>query len=454
MILVREGIPVLATLMLVASGITFWVSGDGRAFTAAIVFSAILASWGLRGFLERNARARVVAREREARQAAEAATEAKSQFVASLSHEIRTPMTGVVGMAAALDATELSPSQAGMVATLRASGESMVHLLNAVLDFSRIEAGHMVIDPAPFDLRELLERLHALNAAGAADKGIGFVIDDSAIGDGRVMGDAERVRQVLQNLITNAIKFTAKGTVSLTAARSDDDVTTIFKVSDTGIGMTPATAARVFEPYEQGTDGIAQRFGGTGLGLTISRELINLMGGSIALETAAGKGSTFTVSLPLPRDETQAAQAPRSAPASLNAAGRRILIADDSLTNVRVMMALLRRTGAEITAVTSGPDAIAAHAERDFDLLLLDINMPGMSGIQALRTIRKQESANLRSRVPAIAFTGFAFDHEVQQIMIEDFDAHLAKPVDVEQFFILLERFLPKPVAVETIQVS
>ncbi len=409
------------------------VAGPGW-LTASAYVVGFLAAWRLQSHFTQSVRVR--AREREATAAALAA--AKTRFVTDLSHEIRTPMNGVIGMAAALESSDLSSNQASMVATLRASGESMMHLVNQVLDLSRIEAGYFEAQSAPFSLGDLLDQLRALNAPAASTKGIELEIGPVPVAEASRIGDRERIRQVLQNLISNAIKFTEDGTVRVTVALAPGAPDVAFSVADTGIGMEADAVQRIFRPYEQAESDTARRFGGTGLGLAISRQIAERLGGELAAESVPGEGSVFTLRVPLPAEEKAAPGPEGSAGQRLRAVGRRVLIADDNVTNVRVLMALMRRTGAEITAVDNGEDAVAAHAAGSFDAVLMDISMPGMDGITALKKMRQAEAADTRPRTPVIAFTGLAFEHEVREIMAEDFDAHLSKPVDVEHFYEVL----------------
>jgi signal transduction histidine kinase/CheY-like chemotaxis protein len=370
---------------------------------------------------------------RVAKEAAEAANHMKSQFLANMSHEIRTPLNGVLGMAQALEMEEaLTPLQRERVGAIRDSGSALLQILNDVLDISKIEAGKLELSHGAFDLEGLVKRTVATFADSAAGKGLtltGTVSDRAA---GGWMGDAERLRQVLGNLVSNAVKFTDKGSVSLTVERTLDGLA--FAVRDTGIGMAPEAAPLLFNKFSQVDDSNERRFGGTGLGLAICRELIEMMGGTIEVETAPGEGSTFRVRAPAERAAEVVASAPvaqRAAAEDLSDRPVRILAAEDNLTNQRVLQALLAPLGVELVMVGDGREAVEAWRAQDFDLILMDIQMPGMGGVAASLAIRAEESQAGRGPIPIVALSANAMSHQVEEYMEAGMTGYVAKPIDI-----------------------
>ena len=366
---------------------------------------------------------------------AEEMSRAKSTFLANMSHEIRTPLNGVLGMAEVLANSVSEPAQRRMIDTIRKSGETLLTVLNGILDMSKIEAGKMVLESTAFLPADLIRQVEAIYAVAAEEKGIAFEVLISAGSDKPRLGDPHRLMQILNNLLNNAIKFTEAGSVKLKlSCRSGSPV--MIEVSDTGVGMEPSQLSRVFESFEQADGSMTRRFGGTGLGLSIARQLATLMGGDISAESTPGHGSRFRVTLPLPETALQQ-------PASMSAvavAGRedalvgvRILGADDNATNRMVLAEMLAKTGAVLTQVENGQEAVATWTaalakSEPFALLLLDITMPVLDGISALAEIRSLESAHGLPAVPAIAITAHAMPHQVADYIIGGFDTHLAKP--------------------------
>jgi len=357
-------------------------------------------------------------------QAAQAANQAKSSFLAMMSHELRTPMNGVLGMAHALELTDLSPRQRDYVQTLLRSGGGLMTILNDVLDLAKIEAGRFDIEARPFEPREQLAKVIELWGPAAAEKGLRL---DCEVGEGVpdwVLGDGARVRQILLNLISNAVKFTAAGEVRLTVSAVGDGRLE-FRVSDTGPGMDAETQARLFHGFTQADSSIARRFGGTGLGLAISRELARLMDGDITLESRLGEGSRFTLSLPLPAAQiAPGASSPAKADRAQDA--MRVLVVDDNQTNQEVARALLQAVGVSVAVASGGSEALDALADGQFDMVFMDIHMPGMSGIEALAAIRSGAFA----AVPVIALTADAMAGERERLLALGFDGYLSKPID------------------------
>ncbi len=340
-----------------------------------------------------------------------------------VSHEIRTPMNGILGMARLLLDEPLLPGQRDRLDTLTASAEALLVLLDDILDLSRLEAGRVEYQAAPFHLRSVVASLMALMAGRADGKDLQVTADlDPGVPDW-VRGDAGRLRQILINLVGNAVKFTAAGRVSLHVAAAGDGL--VFTVADTGIGIDPAAQARLFEPFFQADSSVSRRFGGTGLGLAICKRLVEAQGGEIGVDSEPGKGSRFHVRLPYP---------PAAAPAAVPAAERpplpplSILLAEDNPVNRKVAIALLSRWGHRVETAEDGRAAVAAAARGGFDVVLMDMRMPDMDGLAATAAIRRLDPS--RADVPIIALTANAMDGDAERCRAAGMDAHVAKPID------------------------
>ena len=385
----------------------------------------------------------------QAKDDAEAATRAKSAFLATMSHEIRTPLNGVLGMAQAMSAAPLAPEQRERLDVIRQSGETLLAVLNDVLDLSKIEAGRLELEEAEFDIGGVALGAHAAFSAVAAQKGVAFDLTVTRAAAGLYLGDATRVRQVLSNLISNALKFTEAGAVAVSVGRRRGALT--LTVRDTGIGMSVEQQAALFQKFAQADASTTRRFGGTGLGLAICRELVELMGGTIAATSAEGEGSTFVATLPLPRRERparKAAASPRRRRAEarpLDAAPLRVLAAEDNPVNQLVLKALLSHSGVEPVIVADGVDAVAAWEGGDWDVILMDVQMPRMDGPTAVRFIRERERTLGRRRTPIVALTANAMTHQVSEYLASGMDGFVAKPIEIDRLFEALQAALAPP---------
>jgi signal transduction histidine kinase len=371
--------------------------------------------------------------ERAARHAAEAANRAKSQFLAGMSHELRTPLNGVLGYAQLLAIEgDLSERQARGVDTIHQSGEHLLALIDDILDLARIESGHTALEPAPVDLPALLQSVVALVRVNADEKRLAFEFDAAADLPATVLADARRLRQVLLNLLGNAIKFTDGGTVGLRARaepKGPEQALLRLEVEDTGVGMHPEDLERIFEPFVQVGDA-RHRSGGTGLGLAITRALVNDMGGEVHVTSEFGRGTRFRVELPVPLVQPAAAAA-RKAPGVVRYRGpvRRVLVVDDVEVNRALMSDFLTNAGFEVAQASDGSELLPATRSFRPDLILLDSVMPSVGGIEATRLLR--QDAELGA-VPVIAVSASASAQHHADCLRAGVNVFLAKPVRLE----------------------
>jgi signal transduction histidine kinase len=378
--------------------------------------------------------------------AAQAASRAKSEFLANVSHEIRTPLNGVVGMAELLLTAELSAELRDSLDVIKTSAQTLRGLIDNILDLSKIEAGQLSLERLDFDLAETLDQMVRLLTPLARAKGIELQLEIAPGARGRLSGDAVRLRQILLNLVGNGIKFTAAGSVSLRvepAEAAGHAGAHRFTVQDTGIGIAPEIQARLFEPFTQGDSSIQRRYGGTGLGLAITRRLIELMGGEIDFASTPGEGSTFRFVLPFDRAAREpggpAPAAVLPTPQEALRARFRILLADDNEINRLVAARQLEVLGYRFEVVNDGLEAVNALAQEPFDAVLMDCRMPVMDGYEATRRLRLEAHG---SKLPIIAVTASALKEDVDRCLAAGMSDYLAKPFQLADLAAVLDRWL------------
>ncbi len=403
-----------------------------------------------------------------ARDAAEAANVLKSQFLANMSHEIRTPLNGVLAMAQVMELSALEPAQRERLSIIRNSGEALLTVLNDVLDLSKIEAGKMELEVADFDAASVARDVAAGCAAAAERKGLVLEIEVAPSAEGLRRGDALRFRQILANLTSNAVKFTAEGKVRLVVSGLGEAGAERLSVTvaDTGMGIALEKLPSLFDKFTQVDNSATRRFGGTGLGLAICRELATLMGGKIGVQSEVGVGSVFRLELPFERTADVAPLAAASPGGAhddevVDGEGEeraiRILAAEDNATNQRVLRAVLDTFGVDLTIVDDGRQAVEAWRTGDYDVVLMDIQMPEMDGVEASKAIRAAERETGRARTPIVALSANAMTHQVAEYLGAGMDAHVAKPIEIPKLQAALEAALsgvfaePTPAAVAAV---
>jgi len=383
----------------------------------------------------------------EARDAALASSRAKSQFLATVSHEIRTPLNGVLGMTNLLAETELTKEQEGYLKTIQSSGEILRRVIDDVLDFSRIEAGKLTITPLAVEVVSAIQDVVSLFEGRAQEKGIALGLDFGGLQSLLVYADPARVKQVIANLIANAVKFTETGGVQVVARLAKETKTAVLlriEVSDTGIGISPDRVEAIFEGFTQADNSMVRRFGGSGLGLTISKRLTDLMGGKIGVESLPGSGSKFWVELPLSR--ISAASAKKSAEhRNVSLQGVKILLAEDNDINIEVAKRQIELLGCVVDVAENGKRAVEMTIDGEYEIVLMDVQMPEMDGLEATRAIRAHE-ADSGKRIPIIALTATAFAEDKKACEEAGMDAFLSKPFkrdDLERLLKLWAKIEP-----------
>jgi CheY-like chemotaxis protein len=375
---------------------------------------------------------------------AEDANREKSEFLATMSHEIRTPLNGILGMAQALDADRPSAEQRPRLRVIRRCGETLLTILNDILDLAKVEAGQMTLEREEFDLEHAARGAVATFGPLAEAKGLRFAFSIAPDAMGVFRGDPVRLRQILYNLVSNALKFTDRGAIGVTVGCADGRI--VIEVADSGAGIPAGKLDEVFEKFVQADASRTRAAGGTGLGLAICRQLVELMGGTIGVTSRQGRGSVFTVSLPLERvgaPGVVTALPERAAPAGADETDPlRILAAEDNEVNQLVLSTLLSQANVELTVVENGLEAVRAWRSGEWDVILMDVQMPVMDGVAATREIRAAEGAAAARRTPIIAVTANAMADQCAEYEAAGMDLVVPKPIDIGRLFAAIESAL------------
>ena len=428
----------------------------------SVIIVVVFAHLALKAYTQREALRRMnrrlqeeIAERKLAEEMAQAANRAKSEFLANMSHEIRTPMTGVLGMIDLMRLTELSAQQNEQLEMARSSAASLLSLLNDILDLSKIEAGRLELSPVAFSIRRCVADAARVFDASVREKGLELVVQvDESVPD-VLVGDPLRLRQVLVNLVGNAVRFTDRGCVSVRVgleSQTGSEAVLHARVTDSGVGIPAEKHRLIFDPFRQADGSTARRYGGVGLGLTISARLVELMGGQIRVDSEPGKGSTFcfTVRVTHASEEakSQLARASRAttpAPELKGSGDRslRILLAEDTVVNQRLVAQLLKKDGHDIVVVANGRETVAAALGSEFDVLLMDIQMPIMDGFEATAIIRQAEQGHGR-HIPIVAMTAHTMKGDEEKCIAAGMDDYLSKPIDFGDLRAMLQKWAPE----------